>query len=167
MPTAARGSHRRGSGASTFAKATVDTSYLPAAVSLLLFLTVAITAAQPENGATSVWRGVFTVEQAARGESVYREWCASCHGPGLEGADMTPSLVGGAFTANWNQLSVGDLFERIRTTMPLDRPGAVRGQSNADLIAFILKSNAWPAGTSDLPRELAALKQITIESTRP
>jgi S-disulfanyl-L-cysteine oxidoreductase SoxD len=135
--------------------------------SLVLVLTVTITAAQSENGPTSVWGGVFTVEQAARGEGVYREWCASCHGPGLEGADMTPPLVGGAFTANWNQLNVGDLFERIRTTMPLDRPGTVRGQQNADVIAFILKYNAWPAGPSELPRELAALKQITIQSTKP
>jgi S-disulfanyl-L-cysteine oxidoreductase SoxD len=124
-------------------------------------------AGQSEPGTTSVWRGVFTVEQAARGDAVYREWCASCHGPGLEGADMTPPLVGGAFTSNWNQLTVGDLFERIRTTMPLDRPGVVRGQQNADLVAFILKSNAWPAGTTELPRELVALKQITIEATRP
>jgi len=123
--------------------------------------------AQADSGLVSVWRGVFTTEQAARGEAVYREWCASCHGPGLEGADMTPPLVGDAFTANWNQLTAGDLFERIRTTMPLDRPGAVRGQPNTDLIAFILKSNGWPPGTAELPRDLPTLKQITIESTPP
>ena len=80
---------------------------------------------------------------------------------------MSPPLTGGAFTSNWNQLTVGDLFERIRTTMPLDRPGAVRGQQNADLIAFILKSNGWPAGAAELPRELTPLKQIAIETTAP
>ena len=75
-------------------------------------------------------------------------------------------ITGGAFTANWNQLTVGDLFERIRTTMPLDRPGKLSRQQNADVIAFILKSNGWPAGSTELSRELAALKQITIDSTK-
>ena len=121
----------------------------------------------PTGGGKTVWDGVFSAEQASRGEGTYREWCASCHGASLEGADMSPPLTGGAFTSNWNQLTVGDLFERIRTTMPLDRPGAVRGQQNADLIAFILKSNGWPAGAAELPRELTPLKQIAIDTTAP
>jgi quinoprotein glucose dehydrogenase len=125
-------------------------------------------AAQPAEGsASSVWRGVFTEEQATRGEGVYRESCANCHGPELEGADMTPPLIGGSFTSNWNQLTVGDLFERIRTTMPLDRPGKLSRQQISDVIAFTLKANGWPAGSIELSRDLAALKQIKIEPTKP
>ena len=123
---------------------------------------------QPAEGsASSVWRGVFTEEQATRGEAVYRESCANCHGPELEGADMTPPLTGGSFTSNWNQLTVGDLFERIRTTMPMDRPGKLSRQQNSDVIAFTLKVNGWPAGALELSRDLAALKQIKIEATKP
>lgn len=123
--------------------------------------------AQQESAAQSVWNGVFTEEQAKRGETVYLESCANCHGPGLEGADMTPPLSGGAFTANWNDLTVGDLFERIRLTMPLDRPGKLSRQQNSDVIAFVMQANMWPAGTNELSRELAALKQIKIEASKP
>jgi mono/diheme cytochrome c family protein len=116
---------------------------------------------------TSVWTGVYTEEQATRGETVYRTYCIACHGPELEGADMTPPLSGGAFMANWNDLTAGDLFERIRLTMPLDRPGVLMRQQNADVIAFVLKKNGWPAGSTELSRELAPLKAIRIESVKP
>ena len=115
----------------------------------------------------TVWDGVFTDEQARRGETVYRQECSNCHGPELEGADMTPPLIGGGFTANWNDLTVGDLYERIRTTMPLDKPGRLSRQQNADVIAYMLNANMWPAGTTELSRELGALKQISIQSSRP
>jgi quinoprotein glucose dehydrogenase len=117
--------------------------------------------------AASVWDGVYTVEQVARGDTAYRQECGNCHGDGLGGGDMTPGLVGGVFTSNWNDLTVGDLFERIRTTMPLDRPGKLTRQQNADVIAFVLNANGWPPGTTELSRELAALKQIKIEASKP
>jgi len=123
--------------------------------------------AQQEGGAGSVWDGVFTEEQARRGEAAYLQECANCHGTALEGGDMTPPLVGGMFTSNWNDLSVGDLFERIRVTMPLDRPGRLSRQQNADVIAFVLEANSWPAGAMDLSRDLTVLKQIRIQASRP
>ena len=115
---------------------------------------------------SSVWDGVYTPEQAKRGESAYLQACASCHGTGLEGGDMTPPLVGGAFTSNWNDLTAGDLFERIRTTMPLDAPGRLSRPQTADVIAFILKANGWPAGTGELPADPGALKQVRIEAAK-
>jgi mono/diheme cytochrome c family protein len=115
----------------------------------------------------SVWDSAYTAEQVARGDTVYRQECGNCHGDGLGGGDMTPALVGGAFTSNWNDLTVGDLFERIRITMPLDRPGKLTRQQNADVIAFLLNANGWPAGKTELSRELATLKQIKIQATKP
>jgi mono/diheme cytochrome c family protein len=129
-------------------------------------LTVALLglgAAAPQESAT-VWDGVFTDEQARRGETAYRQECSNCHGAELEGGDMTPPLVGGTFTSNWNDLTLGDLFERIRATMPLDKPGTLSRQQNADVVAFVLKANLWPAGTTELARDLGALKQIRIQS---
>jgi mono/diheme cytochrome c family protein len=120
-----------------------------------------------ETPAPSVWAGVYTATQVARGDVAYREECANCHGTALEGGDMTPALVGGGFTSNWNDLTVGDLFERIRVTMPLDRPGKLTRQQNADVIAFLLNSNGWPEGKTDLGVDLGALKQIRIQSTKP
>jgi S-disulfanyl-L-cysteine oxidoreductase SoxD len=115
---------------------------------------------------TSVWDGVFTEEQAKRGEAAYRQHCSNCHGVGLEGGDMTPALVGGAFTSNWNDLTLGDLFERIRTTMPLDSPGKLSRQQNVDVIAFVLKTNAWPTGASEIAPDAGSLKQIKIEAAK-
>ncbi|HMD48892.1 MAG TPA: cytochrome c, partial [Bryobacteraceae bacterium] len=64
----------------------------------------------------SVWDGVYTQDQAKQGEAVYSESCSSCHGTSLIGQDAAPALAGGDFLSNWNGLTVGDLFERIRTT---------------------------------------------------
>ena len=103
------------------------------------------------QSAISVWDGVFTDEQVKRGQAAYQKECAGCHGSALEGGDMTPSLVGAAFTSNWNDLTLGDLFERIRLTMPLDSPGRLSRQQNADVIAYVLKTNEWPSGAARAP----------------
>jgi mono/diheme cytochrome c family protein len=126
------------------------------------------TALRAQDAVTgSVWDGVYSEEQARRGETAYREACLNCHGAELEGGDMTPALTGGVFTSNWNDLSLGDLFERIRATMPLDKPGSLSRQQNADLVAFLLKANQWPVGATELSRDLGALKQIRIQSSKP
>ena len=138
---------------------------------LVLTLTLALgagtRAALQEGTTASVWDGVYSEAQAVRGGEAYRQACVNCHGPELEGADMTPPLTGGTFTSNWNDLTLGDLFERIRATMPLDQPGTLSRQQNADLVAFLLRANQWPAGTTELSRELGALKQIRIQSSKP
>jgi mono/diheme cytochrome c family protein len=117
-------------------------------------------AAQAER---SVKDGVYSEDQARRGEAVYAEQCANCHGERLEGIDMSPALVGGTFSSNWNTLTVGDLFDRIRTTMPMDRPGTITPQQNADVIAYMLKANQLPAGATELPNTVMPLKTIKIE----
>ena len=126
---------------------------------------VVVTFAQ--SAGVSVWDGVFTDEQVKRGAASYQRECSNCHGAALEGGDMTPPLVGGGFTSNWNELTLGDLFERIRTTMPLDGPGKLTRQQNVDVIAFILKTNAWPSGGTDLAPDMGALKQIKISTQKP
>ena len=117
-------------------------------------------AAQDER---SVKDGVYSEAQARRGEVVYAEQCANCHGEGLEGIDMSPPLVGSTFSSNWNTLTVGDLFDRIRTTMPIDRPGTITPQQNADVIAYMLMANQYPAGSGELPNTVTSLKTIKIE----
>jgi len=126
-----------------------------------------ISIASAQSAGTSVWDGVFTDEQVKRGAASYQRECSNCHGAALEGGDMTPPLVGGGFTSNWNDLTVGDLFERIRLTMPLDSPGKLSRQQNVDVIAYILKSNAWPSGATELALDVGVLKQIRIASNRP
>ena len=64
-------------------------------------------------------------------------------------------------------LSVGDLFDRIRVTMPADRPGSVPRQEIVDILAYVLNANQFPAGETELPREVPALKQILFKASKP
>jgi mono/diheme cytochrome c family protein len=125
---------------------------------------LALRAQQP---ARSVWDGVFTDEQAKRGQARYNEQCASCHGSTLAGGEMSPPLAGGEFMANWNGLTLGDLFERMRTTMPASKPGKLSREVNADILAYMLAYNQFPAGKTELSHNTEVLKQIRIEAAKP
>ena len=115
----------------------------------------------------SVWDGVYTEEQATRGEEVYRKECASCHGETLVGGGGAAPLTGGAFLSNWNGLSVGDLFERIRKTMPQGALGKLTKQQDADVLAYLLSFNKFPAGKTELQKQVEFLKEIRFEATKP
>jgi mono/diheme cytochrome c family protein len=115
----------------------------------------------------TVWSGVYTEAQSKRGEAVYLEMCANCHGVELEGMDMSPALAGATFGSNWNDLTMGDLSERIRISMPADRPGTMTRAQIADVMAFMLKANKFPSGSTELPPAVLALKQIRIVAERP
>ena len=119
-----------------------------------------------QDAQRTVWDGVYNDTQARRGEAVFLEACSNCHGRSLEGADMTPALTGGAFMANWDGLTVGDLFDRIRISMPADRPGSLSRQEDADVVAYILRFNEFPSGKEELPREVQILKQILFKASR-
>jgi mono/diheme cytochrome c family protein len=115
----------------------------------------------------SVWDGVYTEEQATRGEEMYRKECASCHGETLVGGGGSAPLTGGAFLSNWNGLTVGDLFERIRKTMPQGALGKLSKQQDADVLAYLLSFNKFPAGKTELQKQVEFLKEIRFEATKP
>ena len=62
--------------------------------------------------------------------------------------------------------TAAELFEKIQTTMPADRVGTLKPPQSADLVAFILKLNEYPAGSSELASEMPALQQIKITSKK-
>ena len=115
----------------------------------------------------SVWDGAYTEEQAKRGEALYQKECKSCHGVALAGGESSPPLTGGAFLSNWNGLTLGDLFERIRKTMPLNAAGKLNRQQNADVLAFVLSANKFPSGKTELSRQTEFLREIRFEAVRP
>jgi mono/diheme cytochrome c family protein len=115
----------------------------------------------------SVWDGVYTEEQAKRGEPLYHKECATCHGDAMAGGESAPPLTGGTFLSNWNGLTLGDLFERIRKTMPLNAPGKLNRQQNADILAYTLSANKFPPGKTELSRQTEFLKEIRFEAVRP
>jgi mono/diheme cytochrome c family protein len=126
-------------------------------------LAVFLAAQEPSR---SVWDGVYTQEQADRGRPLYNEHCSSCHADTLMGGEMSPPLVGGEFMSNWNGLTLGDLFERIRTTMPQNKAGKLSREVNADITAYILSVNKFPAGKTALPHSAEFLKDIRIDSEK-
>jgi mono/diheme cytochrome c family protein len=113
--------------------------------------------------ATSVADGVYTEEQAKRGATVYSEQCASCHGEKMEGvADLFPALTGDPFLKNWTGKSVGELYEKIATTMPALDPGSMKPDQVADVVADILSAAKYPAGSTALAASADPLKTIQI-----
>lgn len=126
----------------------------------LLVALEALTAQAPR----SLWDGVYTQDQAKRGEAVYVEKCARCHGAQLIGGDMNPPLVGPEFLSTWNTKTVGDLFDRIRTTMPADKPGSVSRQQSSDVVAYLLNANKFPTGSTELENQTEILKQIPFDA---
>jgi mono/diheme cytochrome c family protein len=114
-----------------------------------------------------VWDGAYTEAQADRGRTAYAQSCASCHADDLRGRSTAPSLVDESFAFLWDEMSLGDLFDRIRTRMPSDRPASLPSPTYVDIVAFIAQKNGYPAGPNELADDLAALRQIRITATRP
>ena len=115
----------------------------------------------------SVRDGVYSSAQMKRGETVFQENCAVCHGQDLSGGEVAPALFGGNFMSNWNGLTVGDLSERTRISMPQDKPGSLSRQQVADVLAYIFEVNKFPKGEKELDRSLPVLKSIKLVMPKP
>jgi quinoprotein glucose dehydrogenase len=116
--------------------------------------------------ARSVWDGVYTKEQAQRGQAAYRENCAKCHGENLAGGEAGPPLAGEDFLRSWNGKTAGDLFTRLRKTMPSEDPGSLSTREYSDIVAFLFSTNEFPAGVKELDRDPTSLNEIRIEAKR-
>ena len=130
---------------SQVARAT-GTTRVAALTATLLIVLAGLTHAQATR---TVQDGVFTEAQAARGQALYAQRCASCHGPALNGA-QAPPLVGDAFTGKWRTEPLSALFIKTRYTMPPAAPGQLTSEQAVDLVAHVLRSNGFPAGKAEL-----------------
>ena len=119
--------------------------------------------AQPRQ---SVWDGVYTEEQASRGQTLFQQSCARCHGANLAGTFETPPLVG-RFIPYWEGTTLDVLFDYVSTAMPLDRPGSLGPTANAAIVAFLLKANGFPAGAKEFGATSQAQKAISFDAARP
>jgi mono/diheme cytochrome c family protein len=118
------------------------------------------------QSAPTVSEGVYSASQAGRGAALYAKDCASCHGDKLEGRAQAPPLAGAEFTSNWSGQTLGDLFDKIQTSMPADRPGRLEPGQNAAIVAYILSANKFPAGKDDLPADAERLRNIRFEASK-
>jgi mono/diheme cytochrome c family protein len=129
------------------------------AIVVLVAMTVAA-------ASTSVWDGVYSKDQASRGQTAYNSKCARCHGEALLGGENSPPLVDRDFLDKWEGKPVSLLVELIRTTMPADGPGKLSRQQCTDMTAYLLSANGFPAGNSDLPADAEALKEILLKAKK-
>ena len=114
----------------------------------------------------SVNEGVYTADQAKKGEGLYKEQCAACHGDNLEGSGPMPPLAGKDFLANWSGKTLGDLYEKTQTTMPATAPGTLTPEQTADIVAYILSKDNFPTGAAALEGKTEPLAQIKIEEPK-
>jgi mono/diheme cytochrome c family protein len=119
------------------------------------------------QGSRTVSDGVYSDAQATRGGTVYADRCSACHADDLSGIDQAAPLVGADFMNDWNDQTVNDLFERIRISMPADQPGSLNRTQVADVVAFLLQKNSFPAGQTDLTSTEDTLKAIKIVAKKP
>jgi S-disulfanyl-L-cysteine oxidoreductase SoxD len=108
--------------------------------------------------------GLYSEAQATRGERLYEQYCITCHGAKLQGNPAAP-LAGVVFLARWadGQHTLDDLFYIVRTQMPYNAPGSLAKQQYADVVAYVLKVNAYPAGEVELTPSSDALKKVTLQ----
>jgi alcohol dehydrogenase (cytochrome c) len=107
--------------------------------------------------------GFYTQAQAVRGEKLYDQQCAVCHGLKLEDGSAPP-LKGSRFMAKWGRgNNVDELYYITRSQMPYGASGILNRQQYIDIIAYILKVNGYRPGTRELQAESASLKKIRIE----
>ena len=137
------------------------------ALFLIAVVNSRLDARQSDKPSRSTWEGAYTKEQSKRGEILYAQHCSSCHGPDLAGNDEAAPLTGAAFLANWDGLTVADLAERVRVSMPPNNLGKLSRQQIVDILSYVLSFNNYPAGKTELDPKAELLKQIRIEATKP
>jgi mono/diheme cytochrome c family protein len=139
-------------------------AFLPLA-GLLLLASATASRVTAQTGAPhrTVWDGVYTEAQAARGVTAFAQSCSGCHALSAEGK---APLVGDAFWKSFAQKSVGDLLEFVSANMPNGTPGSLDESTYRDIVALMLKSNGFPAGTNELRRDTSANVQIVQKDGR-
>ncbi len=120
------------------------------AIQLLLVFLAITTPQAKETTRKTILDGVYTEAQALRGEDAYYESCSRCHRDDLRGGAEALSLIGPRFIDQWREDKLNSLFTHISTRMPRAPAPKLAENTYLDIVAFILKSNGYPAG----PREL-------------
>jgi mono/diheme cytochrome c family protein len=92
---------------------------------------------------------LYTHAQAAAGKAVYDASCTSCHGAQLQGVSAPP-LVGAGFSGS--PLTLAQLHQLVTTEMPFDNPAGLTPEQYADVMAYLLAANCYPAGTTAYPQ---------------
>jgi mono/diheme cytochrome c family protein len=124
-------------------------------ISLAALVWVAAFASVAAQGPKSVNEGIYTAEQADRGAATFKTSCTACHD--------TTRFTGEEFLKGWTGKPLHELFAHMSTTMPEDNPGSLKPQQYADVVAYFLKLNGYPAGKTELESAAEGLKAIKFD----
>ena len=133
-------------------------------------------AATPPLGqgrAQTVWDGVYSKDQARRGEQAYKTSCGYCHKDDLSGGFLDdgvgkavalagPQAFGSSFSNRWKDQTVGDFVYVIASTMPKDAPTSLSLETYVDISTYILEKNEVPSGGSALSADIDGLRGIAM-----
>jgi S-disulfanyl-L-cysteine oxidoreductase SoxD len=111
--------------------------------------------------------GIYTADQAKRGEANFKKQCSSCHGEALDGVGPYPALTGDEFLSKYEGQPTVNLYDMIQKLMPATAPGTLSRPDAADLLAYILSFNKFPAGKTDLPNDEDTLKKLILPKPAP
>jgi len=137
-----------------------------AIVAVTAFVLSYATAMAGQETTKTTWDGVYSKAQAAKGEAVYNEKCQKCHGADAAGS-AAPSLADSGFAGDWDGLTLAQLFDRTRSSMPQDAPQSMGREETATIIAYLLSKNNFPAGDADLSERGEILGTIKYVATKP
>lgn len=110
-------------------------------------------ALQGDTAARPVARA-FTADQVARGEEVFRSYCASCHEPSFH--------TGAAFRTEWFGRTVYDYFKVVKTTMPEDNPAGLTDEEYTRVVVYIFSLNGITPGADSLPADTLRFQRLRI-----
>lgn len=121
---------------------------------LFSLLPCSVAVAQDTAAADSV-EGVYTAEQSARGEKLFRQYCGACH--------ASAEFKGAFFMNRWGVGTVYQLFDFLRTQMPIDNPGKLTPEEYVAVIAYVFELNGFPQGETALPTDAEALRALPVQ----
>ena len=119
------------------------------------------------QGTRTVWDGVFTEAQVARGEAAYGRSCAACHKEDLLGGGTAPAVAGEEFFRRWKESTLDDVVQAIKGSMPQDAPDSLTAQVYVDIVTYLLKASGSPIGSGELTAARDRLKLVVVTSPPP
>jgi len=119
-------------------------------------------AGTPGDAPRTLSDGVFSEEQSRRGQVIYFTTCVRCHKAEMTGSQIVPPIIGEPFLSRWSRKTAGDLFEWVRTSMPPFDTERLSRQESADVLAYVLSRNEFPAGEAELVADFDALRLIRV-----
>jgi S-disulfanyl-L-cysteine oxidoreductase SoxD len=130
--------------------------FISGAVVMLAVMSSRVRAQDTVPKPLTTMSGVYTNEQATRGQETYTSICLSCH--------SLAEQSGANFSKKWVGFPLWDLYDYISVNMPQSDPGTLTPKEYAQVVAYLLKINGMPAGKDEVPSDTLSLKKIKVDT---